>query len=502
MTHTPQDQELAAFFRCTLDELIEARTRGFYEKGLLLPHRPWGAGRSPAHPYHFVTAKSVTPQDSPPADFLPGVLERLLPNTEEGLRPSVAATLKDAFDTCLSYSSPGIREEKTDCVTVTDAGLARVDGMFWLYRFPSNTITADRMAFCCCLALSHMLPEQTPLPVLRWTAQRMASKLKDVTEDERDKKRREIQKKFEDQHTKGAAGRKPIELDDVNKKIKNPYMITLDAQGSLYISDGDTDSVWRKSPGGELAVVAGGGTSEKDGVKATDARLHAPIGIAVTGAGALIIAEATRVRRVSPGPGKLISTLARCDDNSPFRPISVKADAYGNVYVLCAVRPGKEGVGQIWHIKPDGHTVKKPLPHIGHDADLGLLADRSFRILLGENRGAIGRVWSISPQESSPELLAGGGIYSGGYKDIPALCAQLVHASAMTMDRAGHLYLSEQAGDCIRRITPGGMIHTVTAAECPCAISTWSTAVNPDGTYLYAAHRGVNDYHVARYTLT
>ncbi|MFK8851068.1 hypothetical protein [Streptomyces sp. Ac-502] len=411
----------------------------------------------------------------------------------------MAATLGDAFENCLAYSSPGTREERANCITVTGEALVRVDGAFWIYRFPSNGITYKQTAVCYCLMLSHMLPEETPLPVLKLTAQHMVAKLKGLTDAERDKKRQQLQKRMEDRHSKGAAGRKPIALDELNKQVRKPQRVALDAQGNLYVSDYTTARVWRAGADGTCAVVAGGGTSTEDGIKATDALLDCPTGLAVDGAGALHIAEQTRVRQVSPGPGSTISTLARCDAGSPFRPVQVTADLCGNVYVLCVVFFSKQGTGQLWHLRPDGGTVRTPLAEVRRDAGQGLLADLSFRVLLTYRRGSQAFVKSMTPQGKQAHIIAGGG-RDAGLDDVPALDADLLNAGAMATDRAGNLYLIVD-GRSVRKITSGGMIYTVARAT----LQDWlvSIAVNPDGTYLYAVNLTNGPYDkVERYSIS
>ncbi|MEU7596536.1 hypothetical protein AB0B79_26405 [Streptomyces sp. NPDC039022] len=483
MHSTAADEALAGFFLRTVGHLAETKAREFYERGRRLPAHPWGTVKSPAHPYHCVTATCVTAQDKPPGNFLPGGLAKLLTGTDEQFTSSVAATLGDAFEHCLAYSSPGSREERANCITVTGEELVRVDGTFWIYRFPSNGITREQTAVSCCLMLSHMLPEETPLAVLRLTAQRMVSKLKGLTDTERDRKRQELQKRMEDRHSKGAAGRKPIALDKVNKQAKKPQRVALDAQGNLYVSDYRTASIWRAGPDGKCAVVAGGGTSAKDGIKATEALLVSPMGLAVDGAGVLHIAEQERVRRVSPGPDGKISTVARCEADSPFRPVIVKADLCGNVYVLCIVHFSKKGIGQLWHLRPDGDTVRTPLAEVSYDAGQGLLADLSFRVLLTYRRGIRAFVKSMTPQGKQGHVIAGGG-RDAGIDGVPALEADLPHAGAMDTDRAGNLYLI--VGSSVRKITPGGMIYTAVRAAAQDQFI--SLAVNPDGTYLYTVN--------------
>jgi hypothetical protein len=88
-------------------------------------------------------------------------------------------------------------------------------------------------------------------------------------------------------------------------RLNWPLDVEPTADGGFLIADLGNKRVRRVSPAGIITTVAGTGAAgtQGDGGPATSARLDAPTGVAATGDGGFLIADAGthRVRRVSPG---------------------------------------------------------------------------------------------------------------------------------------------------------------------------------------------------------
>src|SRR5213593_4687735 len=95
-------------------------------------------------------------------------------------------------------------------------------------------------------------------------------------------------------------------------QLAEPAGVAVDAAGNLFIADTNNERVRKVTPDGIITTVAGNGTQgfSGDGGAAVDAQLAYPNSVAVDGAGNLFIADTNnqRVRRVTPDG--IISTVA------------------------------------------------------------------------------------------------------------------------------------------------------------------------------------------------
>jgi sugar lactone lactonase YvrE len=128
--------------------------------------------------------------------------------------------------------------------------------------------------------------------------------------------------------------------------LNNPWGISADGSGNLYIADFRNNRVRKVDPAGIISTLAGDGgyTFAGDGGAATAASIAAPMDMTADGRGNVYIADRMnhRIRKVSPGG--LISTIAGdgsyafSGDGGPAinagmkEPYGVTTDAAGDVY--------------------------------------------------------------------------------------------------------------------------------------------------------------------------
>jgi DNA-binding beta-propeller fold protein YncE len=227
-----------------------------------------------------------------------------------------------------------------------------------------------------------------------------------------------------------------------------PFDVEVDAQGRIYVADGELHQVLRFDPAsGDVEVVAGNGTagSEGDGGPAVDARIGEPTGLALAPDGTLFLADfaENRVRRVDPQG--TVSTLAEL-----IGPAEVALDPTGRFLAVPLL----------------GHVVFR----------IDLRTGRSVRIAGNGNAATTGDGGPArGAQIESPHGAAydpDGNLFLPDRNSIRRIdphtgvitaTASGVHAVKLLVAPGGGIYLteSEPTGGTIRFIDPDGTIHTV-----------------------------------------
>ena len=143
----------------------------------------------------------------------------------------------------------------------------------------------------------------------------------------------------------GTAGYSGDGGDATAAELNQPWGVTLDASGNLYIADTLNNVVRRVNTSGTITTVAGTGTpgNTGNGGPATSALLNMPRGLAVTHGNLYIGDEANcQVRRVD-GSGTITAfagtgACAFSGDGGPAtsagtNPLGIAVDAQGNIYI-------------------------------------------------------------------------------------------------------------------------------------------------------------------------
>ena len=157
--------------------------------------------------------------------------------------------------------------------------------------------------------------------------------------------------------------------------LQNPYGVSVDAAGNLYIADYDNQRIRKVTPAGVISTVAGNGIAGfgGDGGLATSASLYYPSGVSVDAAGNLYIADRhdQRIRKVTPAG--VISTVAGsgvagfggdgglATSASLYYPSGVSVDAAGNLYI------GDQSNQRIRRVRDTTYTLA-PAAYFGSQA--------------------------------------------------------------------------------------------------------------------------------------
>ena len=267
-------------------------------------------------------------------------------------------------------------------------------------------------------------------------------------------------------------------------QLDNPYGVTLDASGNLYIADQSNQRIRKVSPTGIITTVAGGsytGPGLGDGGLATSAQLTYPYGAAVDGSGNLYIADTydRRIRRVSPsgiittvagnGAGGFYGMGGYSGDGGPATsaelngPEDVAADGSGNLYVVdsrnnCIRKVSPSGT--ITTVAGNGTAGYSGDGGLATSAQLsnpyGVAADLSGNLYIADTGNNRSRRVSINGIITT---VAGNG--TSGYSGDGGLAtsAELNNPVDVAADGSGNLYIADSFR--VRKVSPAGIITTV-----------------------------------------
>jgi len=282
-------------------------------------------------------------------------------------------------------------------------------------------------------------------------------------------------------------------------QIGDPFWVAYDSAGNLYISLVTFCVVRKVDTTGTISTVAGNGTCgySGDGGKATAAMLNGPRGLAFDSAGNLYIADwgNHRVRKVNPSG--TITTFAGTGkggfsgDGGPAtsakigspRAVVVQGNA---LYISNAGSSRYRSVdltsnvintfaGSTFGYDGDGHTLLTSQFAGGGSLTFDAAGNPVF------SDGANSRVRKATG--GIVNTIAGGYIGADGAK---ATAAAWVLPEAVTVDKAGNLYVADYTGNRVRKVS-AGLISTIAGN----GISGYSGDGGPGKTAMLYAPQGV-----------
>jgi sugar lactone lactonase YvrE len=271
-----------------------------------------------------------------------------------------------------------------------------------------------------------------------------------------------------------------------------PTDVALAPSGALHIVDWNNHRIRAVSPDGRMRIVAGAGELG-EGLLSDEvgARLNHPTDVTFDPGGRLVIAawHNSRIKRLDPTTGALedvAGTGARAfgGDGGPALdaqldlPVSVAYDAVGNLYVSdqanqrirCIDPEGQirtvAGTGESG-FAGDGGPAKQarfnlPRGQMGHPA-AHIALDARGALYLADTLNH--RIRKIDLTADSVTTVAGDGIRGASGDGGPARLARLAEPVDVTLGLDGALFIADTDNDCVRRVSPDGLITTV-AGRC------------------------------------
>lgn len=247
--------------------------------------------------------------------------------------------------------------------------------------------------------------------------------------------------------------------------------VAIDKTGNVFVADFGNNLIRKISRTGEVVTFAGNGINASvDGI-GTAASFNAPYGLAVDKDGNIYVAdsESSKIRKISPAG--LVTTFAGSGDLGSVDGIGIAAsfdhpyglavDNAGNVYVA------DTGNNKIRKITPSGVVTTLAGNGISGSND-GRGTTSSFNLPFGLTVSVSGDVYvadsgnnRVRKINSAGEVItvAGSGIEGGA--DGLAAAATFKFPFGLVSDVLGNVYVSDSFNNKIRKISPAGMVTTI-----------------------------------------
>ena len=270
--------------------------------------------------------------------------------------------------------------------------------------------------------------------------------------------------------------------------LNSPTGVWVDANHNIYIVDKDNDRIRIVASSGIITTVAGSSTANVyagDGGKATQASVNRPNGIAFDATGKIMYIADTGnsvIRKVDTSTG-IITTVAGNNssayggDGGPATsaslslPTGVALDSAGNLYIAdtnnsCIRKVTTDQVihtvaGQCSYALFQGDGGPAIAAKLNKPYSVAVDAQGSIYFSDTQNN----RIRKVTP-DGIINTIAGNG--TQGFRDGPALQAELYSPSGIALDASGSLYIADKSNFRIRKLLPSGNLVTVAGSGSPC----------------------------------
>jgi sugar lactone lactonase YvrE len=262
-------------------------------------------------------------------------------------------------------------------------------------------------------------------------------------------------------------------------QFNSPQGVAVDnAGGNVYVADSNNHTVRQITPAGLVSTFAGtAGTSGSADGMGSAAGFNSPIGVAVDSVGSVYVADTFNhtIRRITPSghvitfagsPGSSGSVDGAGSSARFNLPTGVAVDSQGSVYVadtgnhiIRKITPARVvstlagSTGDIGSVDGTGGVARFNSPS-------GVTVDSAGNIYVADTGNNTFR--RITPAGVVSTLAGTAG--STGFADGMGGAARFNAPQGVTVDNAGNLYVGDTSNNMVRKITPSGVVSTLSAS--------------------------------------
>ena len=254
-----------------------------------------------------------------------------------------------------------------------------------------------------------------------------------------------------------------------------PYGVAVDGSGNVYVADTSNNTIRKVTSGGVVSTLAGlaGSSGSTDGTGRA-ALFDGPAGVAVDGSGNVYVADSYNdtIRMVTSGG--VVTTLAGLTGGWGSSDGTGSAARFGQTAGLAV-----DSSGNVYVADRDNHTIRK-VTSGGVVTTLAGLAGSSgssngtgsaarFKNPSSVAVDGSGNVYVADSGNYTIRKITSGGVVStlagvagvGGSSDGTGSSAFFGYVYGLAVDGSGNVYVADSSNNCVRKVTPGGVVSTL-----------------------------------------
>lgn len=270
---------------------------------------------------------------------------------------------------------------------------------------------------------------------------------------------------------------------NVTVRLNPPFQLCSVSNGTGTMGSADITNIGVTCVDGVQVSTFAGGVAGNLDANGTSARFSTPLGVAVDADGNLLVTDVDNnsLRKITPAGD--VTTLA----TGLARPFGVTV-SQGRIFVT------SENGNKVLEVHPVTGVATEFMLDTPLDRPRGLVADEAGNLYVSEYGQ---RIRKISPL-GAVTTLAGSGMI--GTDDGQGTAASFYNPAYLAIDAAGNVYVADQNGPTIRKITPTGDVTTLAGSgamgtiDGPGATATFrepvGMAMGSDGMVYMSDHSG------------